>query len=404
MAASSHADHFFQTSSTLEETERKARKATNAHGDPAKFSTKLLALAIDHQLQSRDDVAFVAQAAGDINGLTLSSPEERTVLRGPKAPVTCLAIHSATDESTGARIKTVYAGCWDKSVWSFPVSVQPQADKAPPPPSSFPAHSDFVKSLAIAVTPDKESIIISGSADGDVRFWSLSGDALAVVKARSRAVECIAVDPFAPADAPAVFFGTSQRNIFSLVLPRKTELSGKSIELSPLPAVHETSVYKLHFDEDGDLWTASADRSSKRLVRDSGWKADTVLQHPDFVKDVVTHDRYGLVLTACRDEEIRVWDKATSQLRHIFTGHFEEVTGLALSGDELISVSIDATLRRWSLEPRALQKAIEAVKEVADPEPQTEASQLTAEEEAELRALMEGEEADVLDRMAADEQ
>ncbi|RMZ77234.1 hypothetical protein DV738_g4496, partial [Chaetothyriales sp. CBS 135597] len=406
MAASSHADHFFQTTSTLEETERKARKAANALGEPTKFSTKLLALVIDHHLQAHDDVVYVAQSGGDVNGLTLSSPEQRTVLRGPKAPVTCLAIHAATDQSTGARVKTVYAGSWDKSIWSFPVSDQTHADKtAALRPRSFPAHSDFVKSLAIAVTADKESIIISGGAGGDIGFWSLSGDRLAVVKANSRAVECITVDPFAPSEAPAVFFGTSQRNIFSTVLPAKTQLSSKSVVLSPLPAAHATSVYKLHFDDDGDLWTASADKTCKRLVRDSGWKEDTVLQHPDFVKDVVTQDRYGLVLTACRDEEIRVWDKASSQLRHVFTGHFEEVTGLALSGDDLVSVSIDATLRRWSVEPKALQKAIEAAKGADAAEAKADSGpQLTAEEEAELRALMEGEEADILDSMAADKQ
>ncbi|RMZ87390.1 hypothetical protein DV736_g5382, partial [Chaetothyriales sp. CBS 134916] len=391
MAGSTHADHFFQTTATLEQTERKARKAANNFGDPAKFPTKLLALVIDH-LGPSEDVAFVAQAGGDVTRLTLFSPEQRSVLRGPKAPVTCLAIHAAVDQSTGARVKTVYAGCWNKSIWAFPVSDHPQTNKAASQPSSFPAHSDFVKSLAIAVTPDKESIIISGGADGEICFWSLSGQAIAAIRAQSRAIECIAVDPFSPPDAPTVFFGTSQRDIFTFVLPSKPQLLAKSVVLSPLPAAHETSVYKLHFDDDGDLWTASADKACKRLVRDGGWKADTVLQHPDFVKDVVTHDRYGLVLTACRDEEIRVWDKASGQLRHIFTGHFEEVTGLALSGDLLISVSIDATLRRWSLKPKDLQKAIQAAKEVDlshDSEPKTHSAMLTAEEEAELRALME---------------
>ncbi|RMZ83842.1 hypothetical protein DV737_g1473, partial [Chaetothyriales sp. CBS 132003] len=372
MATSTHADHFFQTTSTLEQTERKARKAANNFGDPAKFPTKLLALVIDRHLEPSEDVAFVAQAGGDVTQLMLSSPDQRTVLRGPMAPVTCLAIHAAVDQSTGARAKTVYAGCWDKSVWAF-----------------------------------AEFILISGGADGDLRFWSLSGQVIAAVKAQSRAVECIALDPFSPPDAPAVFFGTSQRDIFTLVLPPKRQLSAKSVVLSPiLPAAHETSVYKLHFDDDGDLWTASADKTCKRLLRDSDWKADTVLPHPDFVKDVVTHDRHGLVLTACRDEEIRVWDKASGQLRHTFTGHFEEVTGLALSGDHLISVSIDATLRRWSLEPKDLQKAIQAANEASTShasEPKTDSGMLTAEEEAELRALMEEEEADSLDKMATDE-
>ena len=103
-----------------------------------------------------------------------------------------------------------------------------------------------------------------------------------------------------------------------------------------------------------------------------------------------------------------MWDGASGQLRHVFTGHFEEVTGLALSGDLLLSVSIDATLRRWSLAPRDLQNVIEAAKEPDltkdNPEPQPDLGLLTAEEEAELRALMEDEEAENLEKMARDEQ
>jgi hypothetical protein len=69
-------------------------------------------------------------------------------------------------------------------------------------------------------------------------------------------------------------------------------------------------VYRLFFDEDGDLWTASADKFAKCLTRDSGWKPNLALEHPDFVRDVVVYDQGGWVVTACRDEEIRVWNKA----------------------------------------------------------------------------------------------
>jgi WD40 repeat protein len=171
---------------------------------------------------------------------------------------------------------------------------------------------------------------------------------------------------------------------------------------------HETSVYKLHFDEDGDLWTASADKTAKCLSRDDGWNVALTLTHPDFVRDVVTHDKYAWVVTACRDEEVRVWNRATGELHHTFTGHYEEVMGVCLTGDLLISVSIDGTLRRWSLAPVDLQKAVEAAKNPQlleqEPEPKTDLSMLTEEEEAELRAMMEAEEEELLEKMATDEQ
>lgn len=74
--------------------------------------------------------------------------------------------------------------------------------------------------------------------------------------------------------------------------------------------VHDTSVYKLLFDADGDLWTASADKTAKCLVRDDAWKPNLTLKHPDFVRDVVVHEQGGWVITACRDEEVRVWNRS----------------------------------------------------------------------------------------------
>ena len=98
-------------------------------------------------------------------------------------------------------------------------------------------------------------------------------------------------------------FSTSLRAIFQVILPPAPELSSKSGKLSSPIIAHDNSVYKLHFDNDGGLWTPSADKTAKRLVRENGWVPDTILQHPDFVRDVVTHDKYGLIITACCGEE-----------------------------------------------------------------------------------------------------
>jgi WD40 repeat protein len=205
-----------------------------------------------------------------------------------------------------------------------------------------------------------------------------------------------------------VFASTSKQEIFSFAIPSASEITAHKFVLTPPILAHATSVYKLHFDDDGDLWTASADKTAKHLLRADGWTADTTLTHPDFVRDVVTHGRYGWAITACRDENVRVWNTAMGDLHHVFTGHYEEVTGLALVGDLVISVSIDATLRRWSVAPADLSKAVEEAKHPRlleqEPEPKTDLGMLTEEEEAELRALMESEEQETLERMAMDEQ
>lgn len=387
----------------MAENERKQRKAANTQGQPVKLQSKILAVETSHQADPTRDVVFAAQAAGCVTSLQLSSNEVFST-PGTRAPVTSLAFHNA-----GSTMQA-FAGCWDKSVWRYTFHLSPSTSGAGSliGHTSFPAHSDFVKCLLVVRTPDKQDILISGGADGDVRLWTLDGQPLATLRPQSRGIECLVLDPLSSPDAPVVMFSTSKQEIYSFTLPAASQISMTQIQLSMPLLVHQTSVYKLHFDDDGDLWTASADKTAKQLLRNDGWKVEVTLPHPDFVRDVVTHDRYGWVITACRDEEVRVWNKATGDLHHIFTGHFEEVTGLCLTGDLVISASIDATIRRWSLAPTDLQKAVEEAKKPRlleqDPEPATDLPMLTEEEEAELRALMESEEEETLEKMARDEQ
>jgi WD40 repeat protein len=92
--------------------------------------------------------------------------------------------------------------------------------------------------------------------------------------------------------------------------------------------VHETSVNAVRFEgEDAEMWTASADMTAKRVdVRGEDGKGrtdeegnavvrvDTVLEHPDYVNDIVVDPRGRWAVTACRDEEVRVWDVAVGFL------------------------------------------------------------------------------------------
>lgn len=81
----------------------------------------------------------------------------------------------------------------------------------------------------------------------------------------------------------------------------------------------------------------------------------------------------------------------TGSLYHTFSGHFEEVSGLALVGSTVVSVSIDSTIRQWSLKPQDLQTAVERSKKTTpeeDEQQQNPGSVLTEEEERELAELM----------------
>ncbi len=163
---------------------------------------------------------------------------------------------------------------------------------------------------------------------------------------------------------------------------------------------HETSVYRVMFagdDEDSDLWTASADGTAKCLSRSRNWSTEETYKHGDYVRAIaVTPD---WVATAGRDEDVKVWDKATGKLWHTYEGHYEEVTGLVvLEGENrVVSVSIDGTVRTWGLGKAELEKAIkereDKLRGVEKEEKiQPKKSLLTAEEEAELAELMDSDE------------
>ena len=339
----------------------------------------------------------MAGAAGTVTGIRLSTNEIFSTPRGPQAPVTSLSFFSSSGSNDPFDTLKVYAGCWDKSIWqyTFGRATESAAGRTVIDVKNWSAHSDFVKCLLVVHRPNKPPVLVSGGADGTICFWDLEGKKLGFVQPQCRGIECLVTDPLSSDGSPIIFVSTSQREIFYFVLPDFESDTAAKVALSEPILVHDTSVYRLFFDGDGDLWTASADKTAKHLVRDEAWRSDTTLQHPDFVRDVVVHDQYGWVLTACRDEEIRVWNRSTGDLYHVFTGHNEEVTGLAISRNLLISISIDSTMRRWSLEPRALQKAVEEARNPKlleqEPEPTMDLG-LTAEEEAKLEAMMVSEE------------
>ncbi|KAK4982289.1 hypothetical protein LTR66_009354 [Elasticomyces elasticus] len=263
-------------------------------------------------------------------------------------------------------------------------------------------HNDFLKALLCVTVAGKE-LLISGGADAVIIVWEIAtGMKLHTLKGHARGIQDLAVDPLSlPAEGGIVaneitfFSAGSERDIRCWRLTADSAVETDESAADPIFA-HETSVYRLVFDSEGDLWTASADKTAKHLVRTRSWEADTVLQHPDFVRDIKLSNDERWVVTACRDEEVRVWDAGSGELYHVYSGHYEEVTGLLVlgRGDGVVSVSIDGTVRRWSLQQQDLTKArLDAEKaEQGLLEEKVEAGEkslLTAEEEAELAELMD---------------
>lgn len=220
------------------------------------------------------------------------------------------------------------------------------------------------------------------------------------------AVQDLALDPEETTDSILVLVSASsdpQIRRWQISLSEASQIlestKSPSQKVSPTDTIlqHETSVYKIMFtgeEDDSDLWTASADGTAKCLSRSRGWTVEETYEHGDYVRAVVVTSDW--VVTAGRSEDVKVWDKSTGKLWHVYEGHYEEVTGLVVleRGERAVSVSIDGTIRSWGLTRSDLEKARkeqeEQTKEIAK-EVEVKKSLLTAEEEAELAELMDSD-------------
>ena len=243
-----------------------------------------------------------------------------------------------------------------------------------------------------------KEILVSASQDASIMVWEVdTGEKLHTLKGHTRGILALQVDPAhydSSKDSAIIFSAGSDREIRQWTLGVS---SASEVQPSPIVA-HETSVDAIRFDADGDMWTASADKTARCLSRSRAWEEDSKFEHPDFVRDVLVDEDGGWVVTGCRDEEIRVWERGGGKLRHTFSGHFEEVTGLVLlQKQRVVSVSIDATVRQWSLQAQQLAQAIKEAEDKQsgkgqEKELEQKEGVMTAEEEAELAALMEDSE------------
>ena len=254
-------------------------------------------------------------------------------------------------------------------------------------------------------------ILISGGADKKILVWDAeSGRRLHTLqdpRTTMLALQHLAIDPVLSTGESLVLVSASSDPSI-----RRWKITWDSYELVPEAfhgrpdaerltiLEHETSVYSLVFDitgEDVDLWTASADGAAKCLARARSFETEDTFTHGDYVRGVAVTDKW--VITAGRDENIKVWDRASGNLYATLEGHFEEITGLVMLPDakgdvaKICSVGIDGTIRTWPVDQAGLDTVVQKIKE-AETKPESaeekdEGNMMTAEEEAELAELME---------------
>ncbi|KAK4459941.1 WD40-repeat-containing domain protein [Cladorrhinum samala] len=392
---SSDPRHFFETDAEQAKRERRAAKSGNKYGNPISLKSKILAAVADPR--SPSSAILVAESAGAVRRVDVDDPENtKAVYKGPITPVSCVAVG-------GPGNGTLFAGSWDKTVWSWDLASRAVGRK-------YVGHSDFVKAVVCAKLGPKD-ILISGGADKKIMVWDIASGA------RLHTLQDGVINMLSIQDL-VVDHASSSENEVALISASsdphirrwKIRLDGweQVIEHSPdAPGTerrtileHATTVYKLVLDHQGDevdLWTSSGDGTAKCLSRIKHFACDDSFQHGDHVRAVAVTEQW--VITAGRDEDIKFWDRTTGKLYCSLLGHYDEVTELVLLGsssdgqaERVCSVSIDGTVRCWPLTKTRLDAEVKEQEkpiEAENPEESKTEGLLSAEEEAELAALME---------------
>ncbi|KAL2131336.1 hypothetical protein VTI74DRAFT_5244 [Chaetomium olivicolor] len=397
---SSDPEHFFETDAAQEKRQRRAAKSNNKYGNPITLKSKILAAIPDPRAPS--SAVLVAESAGAVRLVNLNDPEDtKTTYRGPAAPISSLAVG-------GPHSSLLFAGCWDKAIWSWDLSTGDPGRK-------YLGHTDFVKALACARVGGRD-LLISGGADKKIIVWDVaSGRRLHTLQdgvVNMLSVQDLVVDHAASANGEeevVVISASSDPHIRRW----RVRLDGWELVAETAPEgpkgterrtilEHETTVYKLVLDHDGgeevDLWSSSGDGTAKCLSRLKNFTCEDTFHHGDHVRAVAVTEQW--VVTAGRDEDVKFWDRGSGKLYCALVGHYDEVTELVVmrgpsgAAERLCSVSIDGTVRTWPLAKAGLDAAVKEQEKPVEEEGKEEVGgggMFSAEEEAELAALMEGD-------------
>lgn len=122
--------------------------------------------------------------------------------------------------------------------------------------------------------------------------------------------------------------------------------------------MHESVVCCVRFSPDGKFLATGCNKSAQIYDTKTGAKTCVLTDQPPnhkgdlYIRSVCFSPDGRFLATGAEDRQIRIWNIATKKVKHMFTGHKQEIYSLDYSKDGRIiaSGSGDKTVRIWDVE------------------------------------------------------